>query len=404
MAGSRIAVGAALAAVAFTTALVVAADTPNSSNRQRQFRSTVSVRCSRIAASAAMGPTRPSERRSCGSTRAKARCGARGRLGVVKPGDPDKSELIRRIINETTKSGCRRRSRTVASPAERDCFGAGSPRAPTTGRTGRSFRSARFPFLRPRMNALPRTRSTRSCARGSHAEGLLPRPRHRPRCCCGAWHSTSPACRRRSPRSTRSSPIRRRPPTSGWSIATSRRRPTASGWPMDWLDLARYADTYGYQNDCRPRHVAVSRLGHPGVQPAICRTTSSSPGSSPAICCPTPTREQRLATAFNRLHLQTNEGGSVEEEFRAEYVVDRVNTFGTALLGPDARVRALPRPQVRPDHPARLLLALRLLQQHRRVRALLALHQRDAHAVAAALDAARRTRGIASCWREIARV
>src|SRR4030095_8113911 len=33
------------------------------------------------------------------------------------------------------------------------------------------------------------------------------------------------------------------------------------------------------------------------------------------------------------MHRQTNEGGSVEEEFRTEYVADRVNTFGTAMLG-----------------------------------------------------------------------
>ncbi|MDB6029419.1 MAG: Planctomycete cytochrome, partial [Verrucomicrobiales bacterium] len=38
-------------------------------------------------------------------------------------------------------------------------------------------------------------------------------------------------------------------------------------------------------------------------------------------------------TAFNRLHRQTNEGGSIEEEFRNEYVADRVHTFGTAFLG-----------------------------------------------------------------------
>ena len=48
---------------------------------------------------------------------------------------------------------------------------------------------------------------------------------------------------------------------------------------------------------------------------------------------PNPTRDQRIATAFNRLHRQTNEGGSVEEEFRTEYVLDRVNTFGTSMLG-----------------------------------------------------------------------
>jgi hypothetical protein len=47
---------------------------------------------------------------------------------------------------------------------------------------------------------------------------------------------------------------------------------------------------------------------------------------------PSPTRSQRLATAFNRLHRQTNEGGSIEEEWRTEYVSDRVHTFGTVML------------------------------------------------------------------------
>ena len=48
---------------------------------------------------------------------------------------------------------------------------------------------------------------------------------------------------------------------------------------------------------------------------------------------PNPTREQVLATAFNRHHRQTNEGGSIEEEWRTEYVADRTITFGAAFLG-----------------------------------------------------------------------
>jgi hypothetical protein len=48
---------------------------------------------------------------------------------------------------------------------------------------------------------------------------------------------------------------------------------------------------------------------------------------------PQATRTQILATAFNRHHRQTNEGGSIEEEFRVEYVADRTNTFATAFLG-----------------------------------------------------------------------
>ncbi|MCA9165975.1 MAG: DUF1549 domain-containing protein, partial [Planctomycetales bacterium] len=48
---------------------------------------------------------------------------------------------------------------------------------------------------------------------------------------------------------------------------------------------------------------------------------------------PEPTQDQILATAFNRLHQQESEGGSVEEEYRVEYVCDRVQTFATAFLG-----------------------------------------------------------------------
>ena len=48
---------------------------------------------------------------------------------------------------------------------------------------------------------------------------------------------------------------------------------------------------------------------------------------------PDPTPEQRLATAFNRNHMQSQEGGIVSEEYRVEYVADRVNTFGSAFLG-----------------------------------------------------------------------
>ncbi len=48
---------------------------------------------------------------------------------------------------------------------------------------------------------------------------------------------------------------------------------------------------------------------------------------------PNATQEQTIATAFNRLHRQTNEGGSIEEEFRQVYIADRTVTNGTAFLG-----------------------------------------------------------------------
>ncbi len=99
-----------------------------------------------------------------------------------------------------------------------------------------------------------------------------------------------------------------------------------------WLDLARFADTHGYQSDVdRPMWA---------YRDWVIRTFNENLPYDDFVTwqlagdlLPDATADQRLATAFNRLHRQTNEGGSVEEEFRVEYVADRVHTFGTAFLG-----------------------------------------------------------------------
>jgi hypothetical protein len=101
---------------------------------------------------------------------------------------------------------------------------------------------------------------------------------------------------------------------------------------LDWLDLARFADTYGYQAD-------VERDMSPWRDWVIQAFNENLPYDQfltwqlAGDLLPNATREQRLATAFNRLHRQTNEGGSIEAEFRVEYAADRVNTVGTAMLG-----------------------------------------------------------------------
>ncbi|MFK5924001.1 MAG: DUF1553 domain-containing protein [Verrucomicrobiota bacterium] len=100
----------------------------------------------------------------------------------------------------------------------------------------------------------------------------------------------------------------------------------------DWLDSARYADTFGYQAD-RLMHVWpwrdwVIRAFNdnlPYDQFVLWQTAGD--------LLPNATLDQRLATTFNRLNRQTNEGGSINEEFRVEYVSDRVETNGTAFLG-----------------------------------------------------------------------
>jgi len=100
----------------------------------------------------------------------------------------------------------------------------------------------------------------------------------------------------------------------------------------EWLDLARYADTHGFQMDryratwpYRDWVIGAFNRNMPYDQFVTWQLAGD--------LLPDATREQRLATAFNRLHLQNEEGGIVEEEFRVAYVIDRVNTFGTAFLG-----------------------------------------------------------------------
>jgi Protein of unknown function (DUF1553)/Protein of unknown function (DUF1549)/Concanavalin A-like lectin/glucanases superfamily/Planctomycete cytochrome C len=100
----------------------------------------------------------------------------------------------------------------------------------------------------------------------------------------------------------------------------------------DWLDVARFADTHGYQHD---KAWSVWRY-RDWVIRAFNRNQRFDEFLTWQLAgdlLPGATKEQRLATAFNRLHMQNEEGGIVEEEFRVAYVVDRVNTVGTAFLG-----------------------------------------------------------------------
>ncbi len=101
---------------------------------------------------------------------------------------------------------------------------------------------------------------------------------------------------------------------------------------LPWLDAARYADSYGYQSD----QLCPTWPYRDWVVKAFNNNLSYDKFITWQLAgdlLPNATREQKLATAFNRLHRMTNEGGSVAEEWRMEGVADRVKTFGTAFLG-----------------------------------------------------------------------
>ncbi|GAB3757108.1 DUF1553 domain-containing protein [Spirosoma pomorum] len=100
----------------------------------------------------------------------------------------------------------------------------------------------------------------------------------------------------------------------------------------EWLDVARYADTHGYQDDGMrtvwPYRDWVIRAYNHNLSFDRFVTWQLA-----GDLLPNPNKYQLIATAFNRNHQQSQEGGIVDEEYRVEYVADRVNTFGKAFLG-----------------------------------------------------------------------
>ncbi|MFT7077462.1 MAG: hypothetical protein ACJA0P_003488 [Planctomycetota bacterium] len=99
-----------------------------------------------------------------------------------------------------------------------------------------------------------------------------------------------------------------------------------------WMDVARYADTFGYQSD---QHMNVWPW-RDWVLGAFADNLPYDQFVTQQLAgdlLPDANQSTRLATAFNRLHRQTNEGGSVEEEYRVESVCDRVETMSGAFLG-----------------------------------------------------------------------
>lgn len=109
---------------------------------------------------------------------------------------------------------------------------------------------------------------------------------------------------------------------------------TAYGERMasEWLDVARYSDSFGYQRD-------DERFVWPWRDWVIQSFQQNKPYNEfvtwqlAGDLLPNATTEQKLATVFCRLHSHKKEGGVAVEEFRVENVADRTHTFASAFLG-----------------------------------------------------------------------
>ena len=103
-------------------------------------------------------------------------------------------------------------------------------------------------------------------------------------------------------------------------------------WTSMWLDLARYADTKGYERDdnrniWRYRDWVIKAFNEDkGYDQFITEQLAGD-------LLENPTDEQYLATAFHRNTMTNDEGGTDNEEFRNAAIIDRVNTTWEALMG-----------------------------------------------------------------------
>jgi mono/diheme cytochrome c family protein len=104
-------------------------------------------------------------------------------------------------------------------------------------------------------------------------------------------------------------------------------------WGRRWLDLARYADSDGYEKDS-PRPYAY--LFRDWVIDAINRDLPFDQFTIEQLAgdlLPGATEAQKIATGFHRQTLTNREGGVDKEEFRTKATVDRVSTTGSAWMG-----------------------------------------------------------------------
>lgn len=100
---------------------------------------------------------------------------------------------------------------------------------------------------------------------------------------------------------------------------------------ISWLDISRYADSHGYQDD----NYRSQWPWRDWVIHAFNKNLSYDSFVTWQIAgdlLPNASKEQLLATGFNRNHKITEEGGVIDEEYRLQYVADRTNTFSRSML------------------------------------------------------------------------
>ena len=101
---------------------------------------------------------------------------------------------------------------------------------------------------------------------------------------------------------------------------------------LDWMEVSRYADTHGYQDDLERtmwpwRDWVIHAFNENLAYDKFVKWQLAGDQIDNASL------EQIVASGFNRNHKITQEGGVIDEEYRVEYVMDRTNTTAKAFMG-----------------------------------------------------------------------
>ncbi len=257
-------------------------------------------------------------------------------IAAVVPGRPDESELLRRLAStDATEVMPPPEAHKSVTPAQREVLRAWIAAGAPYARHWAFVPPQREPLPAVRQAAWPRQPLDRFVLARLEAENLAPAPEAAPT----TWLRRAALDLTGLPPTPAeldafAADVRVRG-EAAYAAAADRLLASphyGERQAIEWLDAARYADTHGFNNDStrtmwRWRDWVIEAFN--ANLPYDRFIAEQLAGD----LLPQPTLEQRIATGFGRNHVINSEGGIIDEEYRVEYVADRVRTLSTAWLG-----------------------------------------------------------------------
>ncbi|TAJ05058.1 MAG: DUF1549 domain-containing protein, partial [Planctomycetota bacterium] len=269
----------------------------------------------------------------------------RGRGAVLVAGDPEQSPLFQRVL-ATDADERMPLERAALAPDEIDVLrrwieaGAAWPENSAGGAHALSTHWAyRAPVEPPRPDVRDRAWARQPLdafvLAALEARGLAPSPRAR----AGEWLRRAALDLCGIPPTLAELDAFEAAAARDWNAATEQAFERLATGPRYgermaqwWLDLARYADTNGYEKDA-PRAIWPWRDWVIDAFAADMPFDRFTLEQLAGDLLPDPTRAQLVATGFHRNTLTNEEGGTDDEEFRVAAVIDRANTTAQVWLG-----------------------------------------------------------------------